>query len=541
MTSVFSVVQDFGFDLFPVVQDFDFGFDSMHDQTANNRPATFPLAIFLGFAAVKILIYIFTAGRYGYFRDELYFLATGRHLAAGYVDMAPLTAFYARIGLLLGGSLHAIRLIPALAGIGIIALTMHITRQLGGGRFAQIFAGFCILISPVFLEYPVILSMNAIEPLFWMGCISVLIAIINTGDSRLWIWFGVLAGLGLENKHSTAFFGLAVVIALLLTEYRREFLEPWIWIAGGVALLIFLPNLIWQYQHRFPTLEDLENVRKSGKNVVLGPTAFIGQQISSFHPITLPIWLGGLIWLFRTRKYRVLGWTFVIFFAIMFAMKAKDYYLFPIYPMLFAAAAVPIERWLSARTQSTRLWLKATIFAVLLLATLPILPMVLPILSPENYLAYMKRLHMAPEKTEVNHEGPLPQLYGDQFGWEELVGQVADIYNSLPPEERARTGILASNYGEAGAIDMFGPKHGLPSAISGHQNYYYWGTHGFNGDNLIIMQWSREHAERLCNNVEERAVHFHPFGMEEENNPIYLCRGLKVPLDQFWPKIKHWN
>jgi hypothetical protein len=167
--------------------------------------------------------------------------------------------------------------------------------------------------------------------------------------------------------------------------------------------------------------------------------------------------------------------------------------------------------------------------------------MVLPILSPENYIAYMKRLHMAPEKTEVNHKGPLPQLYGDQFGWEELVRQVADIYNSLPPEERARTGILASNYGEAGAIDMFGPKHGLPSAISGHQNYYYWGTHGFQGDNLIIMQWSREHAGRLCNNVEERAVHYHPFGMEEENNPIYLCRGMKVPLDQVWPKIKHWN
>ena len=240
-----------------------------------------------------------------------------RHLDWGYVDAAPLIAVYAKIALWMGGSLAALRIIPALAGAALIALTMAIARELGGGRYAQFLAGLCILLCPAVLVLDNFLSMNAFEPLFWMGCIWVVARILRTGDSRLWLWFGVLAGLGLENKHSTLSFGFAVTVALLLTHHRREFAKPWIWIAGGIAVALFLPNLIWQIRHHFPTIEDLANVRREGKNVVLGPLAFVKQQILAMQPILFPVWLSGLVWFLRDRRWRVLGLTFVVFFVLM--------------------------------------------------------------------------------------------------------------------------------------------------------------------------------------------------------------------------------
>jgi hypothetical protein len=504
------------------------------------QPA-FSVAVAIALVACRLVLFIFIGGRYGYFRDELYFLDCARHLAPGYVDMAPLTAFYARFGLLLGGSIHAIRLLPVLAGAGLIVLTMQIVWQLGGGRFAQLFAGVCVLVAPAFVGMDVILTMNAFEPLCWMGCISVFLAIISRGDSRLWIWFGVLAGLGLENKHSTAFFGFAFVVALLLTEHRREFLKPWIWIAGLITLVIFAPNLIWQIQHHFPTLEDLENVRRSGKNVVLGPGAFVWQQILSFHPLLLPVWFAGLVWFLRERRWRVLGLTFVVFFVTMFLMHAKDYYLFPIYPILFAGGAVVIERALARWPESRRRWVQPALIIAVIAVNVPVDPLVLPILSPDQYIAYARALHLAPRKTEVEHDGPLPQLFGDQFGWRELVKEIADIYWALPPEVRARTGIFASNYGEAGALNLFGPAYKLPPPICAHQNHYFWGDHGFQGDTLIWLQWGRDSIGRMCNSVEQVGEHYHAYGMAEENRPIYLCRGLKKPLRELWPYLKHWN
>jgi 4-amino-4-deoxy-L-arabinose transferase-like glycosyltransferase len=227
----------------------------------------------------KLLVHLLTSGRYGYFRDELYFLDCARHLDWGYVDHAPLVALYAKIALLLGGSLPALRLLPAVAGAALVALTMLIARDLGGGRFAQSLAGLCVFAAPVYLALDSLMTMNAFEPLFWMGCAYVLIRIVRTGNARLWVWFGVLAGLGLENKHSTLLFGFAVAVALLLSPQRRALLEPWLWVAGGIALLIFLPNVLWQVRHGFPTLDMLKNVSRTGKNVELGPLPFVGQQI----------------------------------------------------------------------------------------------------------------------------------------------------------------------------------------------------------------------------------------------------------------------
>ena len=495
-------------------------------------------------AGMKLLIHVLTSGRYGYFRDELYFLDCARHLDWGYVDHAPLVALYAKVALLLGGSLPAVRLLPAIAGAALVALTMLIARELGGGRFAQGLAGLCVLAAPIYLGVDSILSMNAFEPLFWMGSVCVLIRIVRTGDSRLWLWFGVLAGLGLENKHSTLLFGAAFVAALLLSPDRRELLKPWIWAAGAIALVIFLPNLIWQAQHGFPTLEDLENVRRSGKNVALGPLDFIGQQILFLHPVLFPVCFAGLISLLvgGGRRLRVLGWAYVVLLLTMIVLKAKNYYLAPIYPMLFASGAVAVEGWLALRKWSRdKLWPKAAVAALVSAAGASLAPAILPILPPEKLVAYQKLLGIAPPKTEVHHSGPLEQRLGDQFGWEELVAEVGRIYRSLPAEERARTGIFASNYGEAGAINLFGPAHGLPRAVSAHQNYYFWGPQGFDGDTLIWLQWDRESIEKVCRSVEQAGEHYHPWGMAEENRPIFICRGLLSPLPEMWPRLKHLN
>src|SRR5581483_4973677 len=201
----------------------------------------------------------------------------------------------------------------------------------------------------MYLATASLMTMNVFEVWFWMGCVYVLIRIIQTGNSKLWIWFGVLAGLGLMNKHSTLFFGFAVLAGLVLTEQRKELAKPWIWIGGVIALLIFMPNVIWQIQHHFPTLEDLHNVKVTGKNVVLSPGQFMLQQIMGMHPLLAPVWMSGLCFFLvgRGTKYRLLGWIYVILLVIFIVLHGKDYYLAAAYPMLIAGGGVAIEDWLS--------------------------------------------------------------------------------------------------------------------------------------------------------------------------------------------------
>ena len=511
-------------------------------QTVRQEPLP-PLAvsILISLCTAKLLLHIFTSVRhYGYFRDELYYLDMARHLDCGYVDSAPLIAVYAKIALWMGGSLAALRIIPALAGAALVALTIFIVRELGGGHYAQFLAGLCILLCPAVLLTNSLMTMNAFEPLFWMGCILVVIRILRTGDSRLWLWFGVLAGFGLENKHSTLSFGFAVTVAMLLTHHRREFAKKWIWIAGAIALALFLPNIIWQIRHHWPTIEDLANVRREGKNVVLGPLAFVKEQILDQHPILFPVWVAGLIWFLRERRWRVLGWTFVVFFVLMEVAHAKNYYVFPLYPMLFAGGAVVVERWLEGRSARVQTAARVAVVAVIVLAALPMVPMMTWMLPPERLLAYQSALGFTPSKAEVKHESLLQQPIADQFGWPEMAREVAAIYNSLPPEERAQTGIWAGNYGEAGAINQFGPQYGLPRAYSRHQNHWYWGPPPQVYKNLIVIQWSLDDVRDNCTSFQS-FDHYNRFGMAEENQPIHLCRGFQSDIKKIWWHSHHWN
>lgn len=512
---------------------------------SESRPGTAPAwGLLLAVAGAKLAVHLALANRYGYFRDELYFLDCGRNLAWGYVDAAPAIGLYAKVALLLGGSLPVLRGIAGLGGAAVVLLTGLLAWRLGGSRHAQGLASVAALATPVHLGIASLFSMNVFEPLFWTGCAYVLVRLADGASPRLWLLFGLLAGLGLLNKHSTAFFGLALLAGLLLSPMRRTLARPWPWAGAGVALLVFLPNLLWQAANGFPTLEDLRNVARTGKNVVLGPGEFLLAQVLQQGPHLLPFWLGGLAWLVlaRSGRYRALASAFAVFFVLMFAMKAKAYYLTPIYPMLLAAGAVGLDELFERRQRlAGRVWPRAAVAAYSVLFTVPVAPLVLPILDPPGFVAYTRRIGFEPPRSEVAHRGPLPQMFGDQFGWPELVSDVAKVWNGLAPEERARAAIFANNYGEAGAINLFGPAHGLPRAISAHQNHFLWGPPAFTGDVLVVLQDDRESLESVCTSVEEAGRHQHPWGMAEENGPIWVCRGLKTPLGELWPRLKKWN
>lgn len=502
------------------------------------------LGVAAAMVALKLAIHLPLVARYGYFRDELYFLDLGRHLDWGYVDCAPLIGVYAKAALLLGGSLEVLRTIAALAGCGIVVLGVMLARELGGGRFAQGLAGLAVVASSFFLAISSILTMNVFEPLFWLGCAWAVARIVRTGDSRLWLAFGVLAGLGLENKHSTLFFGAAVAVGLLLTPLRRELGRRWIWLGLAIALLLFLPNVIWQAAHGFPTIEDLENVRRSGKNVVLAPLAFLHRQVIMLHPWLAPLWVGGLVSLLagRLRAFRALGVTYLALLALFMVTHAKDYYVAPIYPMLFAAGAVALAGWLERFAWSRgRQWPRLAVAAWLTVSGTVALPLVTPLLSPERQVAYRKALGVEEQKTEVAHDGPLPQIFGDQLGWEGLVADVARVYRALPADERAKAAIFASNYGEAGALHLYGPRYGLPWAICAHQNHSFWGPGDARGDVVIWLQWGKRHLDPMFASVEQAGEHHDEWGMAEENRPIYVCRGMKHSFAELWPDLKHWN
>ncbi len=492
-------------------------------------------------AGVKLLFHLLTASRYGIFRDELYYLACAEHLDWGYVDQPPLIAgiaWFARHAF--GDSLLGLRLLPALAGAALVWLAGTLAREFGGGRFAQALAAVSAACVPIYLVFQHWLTMNAFEPLIWTGCAWCVVRAVRTGEPRYWLGFGVLAGVGMENKYSMAFFIIGVITGLVLSPERRFLRSRWMWIGGLAAFLIFLPNLLWLVRHDFPFLELMNNVRRSGRDIARGPVAFVLDQAMLVNPVLFPLWIGGLAWLMFNRagrRYAVLGWAYLVMLILFIALKGKNYYLAPAYPMLLAAGAVAFEQLTSRRMAWSR-----PVYLVLILAASAILaPLFAPILPVETYIRYQKALGLEPSKSENQANGPLPQYFADEFGWEEMTRAVAKVYFSLPPVERATAAIFANNYGQAGAIDFLGPKYGLPKAVSGHQNYWYWGPRDYTGETVIVLgsdgSGDREHFAT----VEAAGRAEHPYSRLDEHFDIFLCRRLNVNLQTLWPEVKHWD
>ena len=501
-------------------------------------------------AAAYFLVHMLTSQSYGIFRDAMYLLDCGRHLAWGYVDQPPLFPFLAWIAIhTFGTSLPALILWPALAGCARIVLTGAFARQLGAGSTGQAVAVLLSCTTPGWMLIDHQFSMNAFEPLFWTGCAFVVLRIIQTGNMRLWLGFGLIAGLGLENKYSIAAFALALLVGVLLTPERRILFTPWFLAGGAVAFLVFLPNLIWQIANQWPFLQFLHNVSATGKDVILSPGAFIAQQILISGPAAFPIWLAGVLYLLfgsAVRPYRAFAWAFLLTLVIFEITHGKNYYSLPVYPIVLAAGGLAVERWLAAgwfrARPAVRRWAMPLIAAWVLIPFFWLLPVVLPILPIDRFLAYQAHLPFAIPRSETGHLGAaLPQYYADEFGWEDMVKAVARIYHSLSPEEQKKTAIVTGNYGDASAIDYFGPKYGLPPAISGHNNFWFWGTHGYTGEIVIRIGSDLDGERRSFQSAEIAATLDNPYVLWYERRPILLCRGLKANLNTIWPGEKHWE
>lgn len=519
-------------------------------------------ALLLGllFAAVKLCIHIAVNVRaqqvgYGIFRDELYYIVCGRRLAWGYLDNQPVIAVLARVADTLFGHqrIWAFRLLPSLAGAAKVLLTGLITRSLGGRRAAQALAMIAVIGAPEYLGVDTLLSMNCLEPIFWMTAMLAMLEIAKTPAQPLrtawWIIFGMAGGLALETKLSGAFFLICLLTGLLLTRQRRLLLDWRAPIGIGLLLLLELPNFLWQLRRGFPTIQWLIAASHEHKDVVLGPVAFLWQQMLVLIPFSAVIWIPGVVWLLvsrRAQRFRFAGVTTLLFIALMIVLHAKIYYVVPIYPVLFAAGAVFLYRLVArAPLSQAKLWTAVPLvyMTTFALAAWYWMPVVLPIVPPSHYAGWEHRLNFRPEETENFREVALPQLLADMTSWPGFVEQVAAAYNGLPVNIRhgseGQLGIYCTNYGEASAVDVFGNAYGLPTPISGHQHYWYWGSRGELHNSIVVVGQHREDIEKAYRDVQPIGVIHAPYAMPfEDGATIWLAQGRRHSPDEIWASAR---
>jgi len=505
-------------------------------------------------AGASLLLMAAFHGSYGYFRDELYYIACSDHLAFGYVDQPPLSiALLALWRCLFGDSLHSIRILAALAVAGTTVLTALIARRLGGGRFSLWLSALSVVAAHALLGGGRSYSMNPLDILFWTGALYICVRMLAGDSPILWLPFGVVVGLGLLNKYSVGFMCVGLAGGLLLTSHREHLATGKFWAGALIALLIFLPHIIWEIQKGFPTLEFMHNASQL-KNARIGLWEFVGGQFNVMNYVNGPLWLLGLWYFFIDRegnRFRPLAWMYVIVFMIMIAGNGKVYYLSAAYPVLLAGGAVALEGFIAghsrvgagdrARNRRWR-WVGVAYPALLVAWMLVGLPFTLPVLPVEKFIEYERLLGIMPKAEERSSVGELPQYYADQFGWEEFTAAVAKIYDTLTPEEKNQCVIFVRNYGEAGAIDFFGKKYGLPPALCAHNSYWMWGPGERTGNIAIIVGHDRLLQDNL-NDLNRRYRHVEPAGstdcrycMPYENGRLlFLCRGMNTTFQILWP------
>ncbi len=363
--------------------------------------------------------------------------------------------------------------------------------------------------------------------------------IAKGGDPRWWLAVGAALGVACEAKYSVIFFAVALLLGLLLSPSRTIFATRWFPAGMALALLIALPNFAWQAAHGFPMWQLLRDAQIAGKNVVLSPLGYVAQQVFVTNPLLAPLWIVGLIAAFLNRNLRWVGWTFVLLIAMMIALHGKNYYPADVYPLLIGSGALAVERW-TARAQIVR---PVVAFAAVILS-LWLIPLVEPILPEASAAAYqtkLGRLLHTSARSENHRPVAIGQDFADMHGWPQLAATVARVYDSLPAPERARAAIVASNYGEAAAIDFFGSAYALPPALSGHNNYWLWGTHGYDGSIVIDVNGDCGAREHLFASSERAATFDAPWIMSyEQNIPIMICRGVRKPLATIWPSLKDY-
>jgi hypothetical protein len=494
-----------------------------------------------------LVLHLSTAWRYGYFRDELYFIACGRHLAWGYVDQPPLVALIAWAAHPFGDALLALRLPVAVASAFTVFAGVRIVRDLGGGRFAQALAGLAIALTPAYLALGNILTTTSFEPLTWTLVLWCCIRLVRGAGAPAWIALCAWAIFGLYGKYSMALLLLALLCGVLLTPQRR-IVKSW-WLAGAIAITLAgtAPNLWWQAVHGWPFFTVLvgdEHHRVAfnngwqleSYNLLSNAREFALEQLLYTGPFGAILWACGFVAPFawqRLRDLRFISIAYVVLIAAALALSAKGYYVIGIYATLICCGALVVER---AAT-----WIRGVMAIGIAATGLLAAPLSLPVLPVDALIAYSQALGLTGTHGTPPHL--IQPLFAEEFGWRRLARDVASAYDALPATTRQETAIYADTYADAAAVDFYGPQFGLPPAIGSQNTYYLWGTHGYDGETIIAIGATRidllrQYYQR-CALV--RTSNEPLKWVVEGPSPIYLCTGPAMPLDQLWPNLKWYG
>ena len=505
--------------------------------------AAFATSLVLLQAALKVGLHLTVNLRtpYGFHRDELLYLGMGRHLQVWGMDFPPAIAIVAEVSrTLLGDSLTAVRFFPAVFGSAVLVLAALIARELGGGRVAQGLAAFCVLTSPLFLRSANLLQPVVMDQLIWTAALYALLRLCRGYGPGGWLLLGLILGLGALTKFSVGFIGLAIVAGVLLSPLRGALLTPWPWVGLAVALAVSAPSLVGQIRLGFPVVAQMADLRASQLERVT-PAAFLLGQLLWGPAVLLAIaGLYGLLASQALRPFRALGWSCVAALAIIVLLQGKPYYAGPLYPALFAAGAVLFERAADGLAGEI---LQVGTVAILLAFGVVTLPLGVPILPPPAMAGYVQALGVkAAVRTNTGGTLALPQDYADMLGWEEQAAAVARVYHNLPAQQRERAVLVAGNYGEAGALDYYGPRYGLPEVVSPAGSYWFFGPGDRPGEVVITIGVPEDDLRRFFDSVETAATVSHPWTVEEERSlTVNVGTRPRMTLQQLWPSLAGQN
>lgn len=486
------------------------------------RNPTVPLLVI---AAVQLAIHLVTNAAYGFHTDELYYVIAGEHPALGYVDFPPLTPLLARLDTsIFGISPWTLRLFPAFASAAVVLLTGICARELGGNRGASIVASLVALMCPLLLGTWLFQTV-VFDQLTWMIAIYLLLVILRTGDGRLFIPLGLDLGVGLETKLTVIGLCSGIAVAMITSPNLRRFLcTPYPWTALAIAALCLAPNIAWQIVHGFPTLaythDHSSDIAHGG-----GIGSFVAIFFLTMGPLFLPLWVVGLVFLFRNSQLRPMAVLTVVAIAL-FLPDGKGYYPGPTIPLVLAAGCVALSRMMSTRR---RRWLTGLLLAGGFLEGTLLLPVLLPVVPASS----MHRLGI----DKLNPD------FANTVGWPQMATQVGAVYNALPASQRATTSILTDIDGTAGAIDIYGGSQHLPQAISPHLNFWYWKPSRLHATTLVTVGYSRTDLAFLCGSALRAATVTVPDSIVnlEQGAPILVCTNLRESIDAAWPKLKNFS
>jgi len=493
------------------------------------------LGILVLIAAARLLLHLVTNGNYGFHRDELQTLDDARHLDWGFVVYPPVTPLLGRLELVLfGNSLIGFRLFSAIAVSIVMVLAGLIAKELGGKRHVQLLAAVAAGISPVSLVQGAVFQYVSFDYLWGVTATYFLVRLLKSGDPRWWAPIGAVLGLGMETRYTMGFLALGIAAAVLLTRERRFLLSGWLWLGVALSILIFLPNLVWQFQHHFISLSFLSHLHARDLRQGRYKGFFLEQLFVSVNFVTVPLVLLGLLFYFvrdEGRRYRLLGLVFAVTFLLFAFAGARSYYTAPLYPMLIAAGSVLLGTSLErARPAWSRLLYAGRWTALAAGGTLSVLLVmpVAPIGSPLWKIT--SRLH---------------DQFREEIGWPDLAQSVAGVYHSLSAEEQARTGVLTGNYGEAGALNLYGPALGLPHAMGLTNSFWYRGYDPRLPETVIVAGFDLEEGKQLFASCSVAAKNTNPLGVENEESrdhpDILLCRNLRMPWPVYWEHYRRFG